>query len=267
MVQLYLVRWTTAVAVLLAAGSAAWAQPEPSAANLTIAALCDKLAADPADPNRPEGVAGVPSSAMDPSTAAVACQTAVDLMPEVPRLAYNLGRALLASGNSVEAYAPLKSASDAGYGVASWLIGEMHAKGQGFPVDAAKAEVFRAKAGSQGFTPPVDPAVKAEEDYRLGMELQKFDTYGFRNADLAELQMAETYLAAAAEANHPGARQALVDLRLSGEPFDEKAAFDDLIAFAETGDPWAQTTLADRLIVSRSAPMRSSTRHRSLPRR
>jgi hypothetical protein len=87
-----------------AVGFAALAAPPPAArAQSADLVLCDRLAADPADPDKPADVAGVAQIApADIATAIKFCRTA---SVKSPRAMYELGRALAANQQMAEAIA------------------------------------------------------------------------------------------------------------------------------------------------------------------
>ncbi|ABD87911.1 tetratricopeptide repeat protein [Rhodopseudomonas palustris] len=168
------------------AGSAAQAQ----SADLV---LCDRLAADPADPDKPADVKGVAEIAPgDVATAIKFCRTAAS---SSRRALYGLGRAYAANRQTNEAIAAFRKAADKGSSSAMVELGVLYATGSGVGKDdAAARKLFEraAEAGNprgvsnlaalSGSGAPADPArarallakaadTNAEAQYQLGMML------------------------------------------------------------------------------------------------
>ena len=114
---------------------------------------CDRLAAAPGDPGRPRGVAGVEISDIDGPKAIAACRTAVANDPESARFAFSLGRALLKSGNQVEATRMFRIAAEKNLAVAMNNLGAAYEFGYGIAADAAQAAHWYQAAAAAG-----DPA-------------------------------------------------------------------------------------------------------------
>ena len=269
-----------AATLLPASVNGVLAQADQSAAVQAVVRLCDTLAADPEDNGRPEDVPGVAFDKVDVGTATAGCQAAVAIASDVPRMAYNLGRTLVASGNFIDAIVPLRAASDTGYGAADRVVGDMYAKGQGFAADAAKAEEYYTRAAAAGDSSvllrQIDALLSstAEADKQRAKELlrqaadkgnpraqllyavqlEQKSEIGWHEGPEADLLLAEDYLTRAVKAGWPGARRELAELRLSGKPFDQADAQNDLIALAGAGDPWAMTELADGVVNWSSGP-------------
>ena len=102
---------------------------------------CDRLAASGGDRMRPRGVSGVEIDDIDSGAAIAACGTAVAGRPGDPRMQFQLGRALEASGapatSVAEAYG---KAADLGSHLAQARLGGLHLTGKaGVPRDFDKA--------------------------------------------------------------------------------------------------------------------------------
>jgi TPR repeat protein len=171
--------------VIAAAPSLAWAQ----SADLV---LCDRLAADPSDPDKPADVKGTPDVvASDIATAIKFCRTASGASR---RALYQLGRAYAANHQVPEAMAAWRKAADKGSTSAMVELGVAYGTGSGVARDEAQArKLFEraAEAGnprgvtnlaalSGGAGAPSDPArargllakaaeTNAEAQYQLGL--------------------------------------------------------------------------------------------------
>lgn len=76
----------------------------PNVVDPTPATECDRLAADPDDPDRPQDTAGVALEKIDTERALPACLSAVGRYPRERRLSYALGRVLHAAKQHEEAF-------------------------------------------------------------------------------------------------------------------------------------------------------------------
>ena len=155
--------------------------------------LCDRVAADPADPDRPKDVKGVAQIA--PSDIAIAIKFCRIAAARSRRALYELGRAYAANHQMPQAIAAYRKAADKGSSSAMVELGVLLANGQGVGKDEAAArKLFEraAKAGNpRGMTnqaalsavagTPMDPAKKrallakaaaensAEAQFQLGL--------------------------------------------------------------------------------------------------
>jgi TPR repeat protein len=132
-----------AVAVLAfgAVHSVAWGQ----SADLV---LCDRIAADPTDPDKPADVKGVGQIApSDVATAIKFCKTAAS---SSRRALYQLGRAYAANGQLAEAIAAYRKAVDKGSSAAMVELGVLHAAGSGVAKDEAQARQLFERAAAAG---------------------------------------------------------------------------------------------------------------------
>jgi TPR repeat protein len=111
--------------------------------------LCDRIAADPTDPDKPADVKGVPAiAASDVATAVKFCKVAA---ASSRRAMYQLGRAYAANGQVQDAIAAYRKAADKGSSAAMVELGVMYGTGAGIAKDPAKArELFEraVKAGN-----------------------------------------------------------------------------------------------------------------------
>jgi TPR repeat protein len=114
---------------------------------------CDAAAGSPDDPSRPGGVPGVPFDKIDAGRAEAACRSAVQ-EEALPRLQYELGRALEAGQQSVaEAARRYGLAADAGYAPAQNNLGMMYQDGTGVSQSDTEAVRLYRLAADQGFAP------------------------------------------------------------------------------------------------------------------
>ncbi|PWR23247.1 tetratricopeptide repeat protein [Zavarzinia compransoris] len=137
---------------LFAAAIVATALALPPRAHADAIADCDRLAAAPDDPGRPQGVEGVRLTLIDGASAVAACRAAVAERPAEPRLVYQLARALSAprGGTEAEAMAALKQAAEAGHPAAMLYLGRILKNGLGLPLDEAAALAWVRKAAEAG---------------------------------------------------------------------------------------------------------------------
>jgi uncharacterized protein len=212
------------IAVLVIAMAAAtWlAMPSPIGAQSADLVLCDRLAADPADPDRPADVKGIPEVApADVATAIKYCKIAAN---SSRRALYQLGRAYAANKQLPEAIAVWRKAADKGSTPAMVELGVLYGTGVGVAKDDAEArKLFEraAQAGnprgvtnlaalSGGGGTPSDPArarellakaavTNPEAQYQLGLMLA--DGSGGAKDDAGARSLFEK----AAAQNHAGA--------------------------------------------------------------
>lgn len=205
-----------AIVLMLAAPLAARAQ----SADLV---LCDRVAADPSDPDKPADVRGVAEvAASDVATAIRFCKQAA---PSSRRAMFALGRAYAANRQTAEAIAAWRKAADKGSSAAMVELGVAYGTGSGIAKDEAQARKLFEKAaqsgnprgvsnlaalGGAGGAAPADPAqarallgkaaeTNAEAQYQLGLMLSE-GTGGAKD-DVAARGLFEK----AAAQNHPGA--------------------------------------------------------------
>ena len=110
--------------------------------------LCDRLAADPADPDKPADVKGVGDVAPgDVATAIKFCKVAG---ASSRRAMYQLGRAYLANRQPAEAQAAFHKAADRGSSSAMVELGVMYGTGNGVARDEAQARKLFERAAEAG---------------------------------------------------------------------------------------------------------------------
>lgn len=206
---------------------------EPARAQSADLVLCDRVAADPADPDKPADVKGVAEIARsDIATAIKFCRTA---SASSRRAMYGLGRAYAANQQVPEAIAAFRRASDKGSTSAMVELGVLYATGSGLPKDDAQArKLFEraAEAGnprgvtnlaalSGGAGTPADPVrarallaraaeSNAEAQYQLG--LMTAEGLGGPKDDVAARALFEK----AAGQGHPGALERMGAFAQSG---------------------------------------------------
>ncbi|MEO8319870.1 MAG: tetratricopeptide repeat protein [Bradyrhizobium sp.] len=184
--------------------------------------LCDRVAADPADPDKPADVKGVPDvAASDIATAIKYCKVAAN---GSRRAMYQLGRAYAANRQTPEAMAAWRKAADKGSTSAMVELGVLYGNGAGVARDEAQARKLFERAAEAGNPRGVsnlaalgggtgassNPArarellskgaeTNAEAQYQLGMMLAEGE--GGTKDDVAARALFEK----AAAQNHPGA--------------------------------------------------------------
>jgi TPR repeat protein len=110
--------------------------------------LCDRIAADPADPDKPADVQGVAVIApSDIATAIKFCKTASGASR---RALYQLGRAYAANKQPADAAATWRKAAERGSTSAMVELGLMHASGTGVAKDDAQAKKLLERAAEAG---------------------------------------------------------------------------------------------------------------------
>lgn len=245
-----------AILVALAAPVAAHAQ----SADLV---LCDRVAADPSDPDKPADVKGVSEiAASDVATAIKFCKQAA---ASSRRAMFALGRAYAANRQTTEAIAAWRKAADKGSSAAMVELGVAYGTGAGIARDEAQARKLFEKAaqsgnprgvsnlaalGSAGGDAPADPAqartllgkaaeTNAEAQYQLGLMLANGN--GGEKDDVAARALFEK----AAAQNHPGALERMGAFAQEGRggPKDKDAAKAYYERAAALGDEDAKKAL------------------------
>lgn len=136
------------LSVLAFSGLLAPALSERVAAQSADLVLCDRIAADPADPDKPAEVKGVAEIARpDIATAIKFCRTA---SAGSRRAMYQLGRALAADQKMTEAVAAWRKAADKGSSSAMVELGVAYATGNGIARDEAQARSLFERAAGAG---------------------------------------------------------------------------------------------------------------------
>src|SRR5712675_925309 len=168
------------------------AAPTSARAQSADLVLCDRLAADPADPDKPADVKGTPDVApSDLATAIKYCRIAAG---SSRRALYQLGRAYAANRQLPEAIGTWRKAADKGSTSAMVELGVLYGTGSGVARDEAQARKLFERAAAAGNPrgisnlaalgggAPADPArsrellgraaeTNAEAQYQLGLML------------------------------------------------------------------------------------------------
>ena len=110
--------------------------------------LCDRLAADPADPDKPADVKGIPDIA--PSDLATAIKFCKIASATSRRAMYQLGRAYAANRQLPDAIGAYRKAADKGSTSAMVELGVLHANGSGVAKDDAQARTLFERAANAG---------------------------------------------------------------------------------------------------------------------
>src|SRR4051794_34711296 len=110
--------------------------------------LCDRVAADPADPDKPADAKGVADiAASDVATAIKFCRSAAN---SSRRAMYQLGRAYAANRQTAEAMAAWRKAADKGSSSAMVELGVIYGTGAGVARDEAQARKLFERAAQAG---------------------------------------------------------------------------------------------------------------------
>jgi TPR repeat protein len=140
--------WLAATFRIAAAAIAIAAAPSPADAQSADLVLCDRLAADPADPDKPAEAKGVAEIApSDIATAIKFCKTASNASR---RALYQLGRAYAANHQTAEAIAAWRKAADKGSTSAMVELGVLYGTGAGTAKDEAQARKLFERAAAAG---------------------------------------------------------------------------------------------------------------------
>jgi uncharacterized protein len=241
----------------------AWlAHPGPVAAQSADLVLCDRLAADPTDPDKPADVKGTLDVApADIATAIKYCKVAAS---SSRRALYQLGRAYAANRQLPEAIGAWRKAADKGSTSAMVELGVLYGTGAGVATDEAAARMLFERAAAAGNPRGVtnlaalsgsggvagDPArarellakaaeSNAEAQYQLGLMLAD-GTGGVRD-DVGARNLFEK----AAAQNHPAALERMGEFMQEGRggPKDASAAKAYYERAAALGDEDAKKAL------------------------
>lgn len=243
-----------------AAIAAAWASAFAHAQSADLV-LCDRIAADPSDPDKPADVKGVIDiAAADIPTAIKFCGRAA---PGSRRAMYELGRAYAANQQTAEAIASWRKAADKGSTSAMVELGVAYGTGAGVSRDDAQARKLFERAAESGNprgvsnlaalgggTASSDPArarellakaaeTNAEAQYQLGLMLA--EGRGGPQDDVGARVLFEK----AAAQNHPGALERMGAFAQEGRggPKDAEAAKAYYQRAADLGDEAAKAAL------------------------
>jgi uncharacterized protein len=222
--------------------------------------LCDRVAADPADPDKPADAKGVPDiAASDIATAIKFCKSAAN---SSRRAMYQLGRAYAANRQTTEAMAAWRKAADKGSSSAMVELGVLYGTGAGVARDEAQARKLFERAAQAGNPRGIsnlaalgggassDPArarellskaaeTNAEAQYQLGIMLAE------RNGGARDDTAARALFEKAAAQNHPGALERMGAFAQEGRggPKDSDAAKAYYQRAAALGDEDAKKAL------------------------
>jgi len=240
---------------------AAFALPATVYAQSADLVLCDRLAADPADPDKPADVKGVAEvAAADIATSIKYCTVAAK---SSRRALYQLGRAYAAKGLMTEAIAAWRKAADKGSSSAMVELGVAYGTGSGVARDDAQARKLFERASEAGNPrgvsnlaalggggAPADPArsrellgraaeTNAEAQYQLGLMLSEGS--GGEKDDVKARALFEK----AAAQNHPAALERMGAFAAEGRggPKDSSAAKAYYERAAALGDEDARKAL------------------------
>jgi TPR repeat protein len=140
--------WFAATFRIAVTAVAIAAAPSCAHAQSADLVLCDRLAADPADPDKPADVKGVAEIvASDVATAIKFCRTASG---SSRRALYQLGRAYAANRQMPEAIATWRKAVDKGSTSAMVELGVLYGNGAGVAQDEAQARKLFERAAAAG---------------------------------------------------------------------------------------------------------------------
>src|SRR6266850_1809060 len=237
------------------------AAPTSARAQSADLVLCDRLAADPADPDKPADVKGTPDVApSDLATAIKYCRIAAG---SSRRALYQLGRAYAANRQLPEAIGAWRKAADKGSTSAMVELGVLYGTGSGVARDEAQARKMFERAAQAGNPRGVtnlaalggggtssDPArarellakaaeTNAEAQYQLGLMLA--DGTGGAKDDAGARSLFEK----AAAQNHAGALERMGAFTQEGRggPKDSSAAKAYYERAAALGDEDAKKAL------------------------
>lgn len=235
--------------------------PSPAHAQSADLVLCDRVAADPSDPDKPADVRGVADvAAADVATAIKFCKKAAGTSR---RAMYELGRAYAANNQTADALAAWRKAADKGSTSAMVELGVAYGTGAGIAKDEdAARKLFEraAEAGNPrgvtnlaalgGSAAATDPArsrellgkaaeTNAEAQYQLGLMLA--DGTGGPQDDAGARALFEK----AAAQNHPGALERMGAFAAEGRggPKDRDAAKSYYKRAADLGNDQAKAAL------------------------
>jgi uncharacterized protein len=122
--------------------------PSTARAQSADLALCDRVAADPTDPDKPPDVKGV--TAIAPSDVAVAIKYCRVAAPSSRRALFALGRAYAANQQTKDAVAAYRKAADKGSSAAMVELGLLLQTGTGVAKDDAQARQMFERAAAAG---------------------------------------------------------------------------------------------------------------------
>jgi TPR repeat protein len=231
----------------------------PPDRNDSVALQCDQLADHPLDPHRVGD--GVVFDKLQVEQALPPCEQAAERQPLRPRYQYLYGRILNAAKRYPDAAAQYAAADHAGYGFASFNLGQLYEYGTGLPKDLEAALRLYFRAGNAGVadafaeggdlyldeTPPDYAEAKSWLEHAVqGGSADGFDALGWLyesgNGVNKDLPRAFSLFNEAAQRGSPeGAYHlALTYYHGFGVQQDRAAACQWFIRAADQGDPSAE---------------------------
>jgi TPR repeat protein len=120
----------------------------PALAQSADLVLCDRVAADPGDPDKPKDIQGTPAIA--PSDVAIAIKFCKIAAAKSRRALYELGRAYAANKQMPEAVAAYRRAAEQGSTAAMVELGVLLGTGAGVAKDEAQARKLFERAAAAG---------------------------------------------------------------------------------------------------------------------
>jgi len=224
----------------------------PARAQSADLVLCDRIAADASDPDKPKDVKGVAAIApSDVPTAIKFCRVA---SASSRRALYELGRAYAANRQTAEAFAAYRKAADKGSSAAMVELGVMYGTGTGAAKDAAKArELFEraAKAGNaRGMTnlAAIDGSVTSNPTQARDMLLKAAE----ENSAEAQFELGVMYAQGTGGPKDDVAARAMFE-KAAAQNYPE--ALEWLGAFTQAGRGGAQDTRLARTYYERAAAL------------
>jgi uncharacterized protein len=136
------------VAASIVAAASTFADSSSVKAQSADLVLCDRLAADPADPDKPSDIKGTPVVA--PSDVAAAIKYCKLASNSSRRAMYQLGRAYVTLNQVPEAIGAWRKASEKGSTTAMVELGVLYATGAGVAKDEAQARKLFERAAEAG---------------------------------------------------------------------------------------------------------------------
>jgi TPR repeat protein len=230
--------WFAATFRIAVTAIAIAAAPSLAHAQSADLVLCDRLAADPADPDKPADVKGV--SEIAPSDVATAIRFCKTASASSRRALYQLGRAYAANHQTSEAIGVWRKAADKGSTSAMVELGVLYGNGAGVAKDEAQARNLFERAAAAGNPRGIsnlaalgggasaDPVqtrsllakageTNPEAQYQLGLMIA--DGVGGPQDDVTARALFEK----AAAQNHPGALERMGAFALGGRGGDKDA--------------------------------------------
>jgi TPR repeat protein len=230
--------WFAAMFRIAVTAIAIAAAPSLAHAQSADLVLCDRLAADPADPDKPADVKGIAD--IEPSDVATAIKFCRTASGSSRRALYQLGRAYAAGRQVPEAIAAWRKAADKGSTSAMVELGVLYGNGAGVAKDEAQARTLFERAAAAGNPRGIsnlaalgggasaDPVqtrsllakageTNPEAQYQLGMMIA--DGVGGPKDDVTARALFEK----AAAQNHPGALERMGAFTLGGRGGDKDA--------------------------------------------